>query len=71
MADVSDPNELFELELHDGDNPQDSDDDRIELDDVSKKKNKNQLIIDIFGVLINSYKKRTLELFSAGVTLFN
>lgn len=35
MADVSDPSELFDLELHDDDKAQDSDDDRIELDDVS------------------------------------
>lgn len=35
MADVSDPSELFDLELHEDDKAQDSDDDRIELDDVS------------------------------------
>jgi len=38
MADVSDPSELFDLELHDlelqDDKARDSDDDRIELDDV-------------------------------------
>lgn len=37
MADVSDPNELFVLELHEDENPRDSDDDKIELDDVSIK----------------------------------
>lgn len=35
MADVSDPNELFVLELQEDENPRDSDDDKIELDDVS------------------------------------
>lgn len=34
MADVSDPSELFDLELHEDDKAHDSDDDRIELDDV-------------------------------------
>lgn len=37
MADVSDPSELFDLELHEDDKAHDSDDDRIELDDVSKR----------------------------------
>lgn len=35
MADVSDTSELFDLELHEDDKARDSDDDRIELDDVS------------------------------------
>lgn len=35
MADVSDPSELFVLELHEDENTRDSDDDKIELDDVS------------------------------------
>lgn len=34
MADVSD-SVVFDLELHDEENPRDSDDDIIELDDVS------------------------------------
>ncbi|EDW18535.1 ribosomal protein S6 kinase beta-2 [Drosophila mojavensis] len=34
MADVSDTSELFDLELHEDEKARDSDDDRIELDDV-------------------------------------
>ncbi|EDV97746.1 ribosomal protein S6 kinase beta-2 isoform X2 [Drosophila grimshawi] len=34
MADVSDTSEVFDLELHEDDKARDSDDDRIELDDV-------------------------------------
>lgn len=35
MADVNDANEVFVLELHEDEHPRDSDDDKIELDDVS------------------------------------
>lgn len=35
MADVTDASGVFDLELHEEENPRDSDDDRIELDDVS------------------------------------
>lgn len=41
MADVSDASELFVLELHEDENPRDSDDDKIELDDVSSKQIKH------------------------------
>ncbi|KAI9577349.1 hypothetical protein GQX74_015204 [Glossina fuscipes] len=34
MADVNDSSEVFVLELHEDENPRDSDDDKIELDDV-------------------------------------
>ncbi|XP_053955829.1 ribosomal protein S6 kinase beta-2 [Anastrepha obliqua] len=34
MADVNDASDVFDLELHEEENPRDSDDDRIELDDV-------------------------------------
>lgn len=39
MADVSDTSELFDLELHEDEKARDSDDDRIELDDVSNRIN--------------------------------
>lgn len=35
MADVSDASDVFDLELHEEDSARDSDDDKIELDDVS------------------------------------
>lgn len=35
MADVTDSSGVFDLELHEEENPRESDDDRIELDDVS------------------------------------